>query len=77
LDGGLVSINNGTLNIDNINIHKVKAGRNGGVVYTEGQVNVNINSTNFTNISAGESGGIIYSSGVSTYKYNSVISFTN
>ena len=50
LDGGLVSINNGTLYIDGANLRKVRAGRNGGVIYTEGQVEVNINSTNFTDV---------------------------
>lgn len=77
LDGGLISLNNGTLYLDGANIHKVKAGRNGGVIYTEGQVNVNINSTNFTDVSASGNGGIVYSSGVSTDTYNSLISFTN
>jgi hypothetical protein len=52
LDGGLVSINNGTLNLNGVNLHLVKAGRNGGAVYTTGQVEININNTNFKDISA-------------------------
>jgi hypothetical protein len=61
----MVSLHNGTLLIDTFNLTGFSAGGNGGIVYTEGQVNVTIKSTIFNSITAG-TGGIIYSSGTNT-----------
>ncbi|TNV88247.1 hypothetical protein FGO68_gene13755 [Halteria grandinella] len=73
-DAGLVYLKNGKLVITDSAIKKVSAGEDGGLIYTEDDVQVTIVRSNFSALTASR-GGFIYSTGLSTQTSTSTIAF--